>query len=230
MKPEKLFKEINDLHAANIDHAQSTAQNAVIIGVKFHQLKEVLPHGEFEKAAQKQCKISDVTRQRYMIIAEERLIEQRAIKLLSDGNSLGGKSFTVKLLDDPNQQAIPVEIREQARAQVRSDDFKWTAIEIQAKDLALGLESTDIMALFRDYKAIRAKKPKQRVAPDLKTQIESPEPEPSWTYLKNDLLLLTAEELAESPTSALREFSTVLKASFRLVEEALKTRRAAARK
>jgi len=163
-KTETLFKEINHLHGENIGNAQRTAENAVVIGVKFHQLKEILPHSEFETEAQKRCQISDRTRQRYMIIAEERLIEQRALKLLTE-NAHDGKSVTVALLANPEDQAIPAEFIEQARAQVRADDFKWNAQEIKPKDLARGLEGKDIMDLYRAYDVIRDKKPKQHVAP-----------------------------------------------------------------
>ena len=205
-KPETLFKEINNLHQENLGNAQRTAENAVIIGVKFHQLKELLPHGEFEKSARKSCNVSDQTRCRYMIIAEERLIEQRSIKLLQETNSPGGKSSTMELLADPEMQHIPSEIREQARAQIRADDFQWTAQDIKPKELAHSLEGKDIGDLYRLYNVIREKKPAQHhpikpLSPEDQVQAENEQAESLVRIAQSNLNLLLHD--LQSPTGTL---------------------------
>jgi hypothetical protein len=199
-KTDTLFAEINQLHAENIGNAQRTAENAVVIGVKLHQLKESIPHGEFESTAKKKCKIGDDTRCRYMRLAEERLIENRALKLLSDGKSPDGKSSTVILLDsqplavqiyeDPELQAIPAEVRAVAIAEVRSENFKWTELNIKPKELAHGLEGKDIGDLYRAYNIIRGKKPKQHVSPraltpDEKIKVENAKHEAALIDIEN---------------------------------------------
>lgn len=180
-----LIKEIVHLHEENIGAAKATAERAIEIGVKLHQLKQSVPHGEFLPLLAKEAKkLSESTCGRYMRIASERLIEEKCFQLLEEQNPAVVKSVTVTDLkpatggDSPvvrEEQFIPAEVREQAEQQL--DKVDWMKLPVTVKQLVKGLNNRELTDLYRDYGVIRGNQAKVHHAPKPMTVEEQLEAE-----------------------------------------------------
>lgn len=209
---KKLISEINSLHVENVVNAQRTAENAIIVGVKLHQMKELVPHGEFEKTRMDVIKIKDTTCRNYMHLAFERLVEEKAKRLILSGNSHDGKSATVALLKPGEEPSIPAKYRDEARAEV--EKMSWLKLDIKPKDLVRDIQGKDLTKLYRAYEIIRDPKKagnpagqQKDIAADL---LESGEAAGGMVEdVRKDMLFLAMEDdttLQEESTARLLKF------------------------
>jgi len=157
---KRWLKEIGSRHTGNILNAKKTAQNAVIIGVRFHQIKALVPHGEFLPTVKTLSNISTGCRSNYMAMAYNSVANFVAARLLQGSKCSDGENLSVvKCSDGENLDAvcIPSKIRLQAEKEMES--FAWLSLDRDDEErLIRNLEGKEITALLRDYKIIREPK------------------------------------------------------------------------
>jgi hypothetical protein len=160
----KIIEEIVHMHEENITAARGTAERAVAIGVKLHQLKASVPHGEFLPILEKKAKaISERTCRNYMTLASERLIEERSFQLLEEKNHSGKSATVADLALVREAQFIPPEVREQAEKEMEEVD--WNKLPMTVKQLVKGVNNREITQLYRDYGVTRQNQAKVYHAP-----------------------------------------------------------------
>lgn len=225
---KKLFTEVNQLHQANIANAMKTAENAIQIGVDLHQIKEQVGHGEFLPAMAEHAKaITPRCCQNYMRLATERLIEEKARLLITDGKSAtvadlthDGKCETVSHLEDPAksatvadlpalpENALSAEAVDQARKEV--EEMSWVKIPAKLQQaLVKNIRGKDLMELYRDYGIVREKEPKvyhpaKPQTPDEKIQAENEQAAALVTAALNGINILLIDLGSQTGTLALR--------------------------
>jgi hypothetical protein len=186
---KKLFLEVTHLHDANMANAQKTCENAIKIGVILHQIKETVGHGNFLPAMEEQAPtIGERCCQRYMRLASERLIEEKARLRIPETTETptAGKSDTVSDLDPligpmspispMPENALSLTAYETARQEVNS--MSWIALPAKLQQaLYKNVRGKDLMELFRTYGVVREKElaiyhPPKPLTPDEQIQAE----------------------------------------------------------
>jgi energy-coupling factor transporter ATP-binding protein EcfA2 len=217
---KKLVAEVNHLHTENVVNAQRTAENAIIIGVKLHQIKETVPHGDFERSVGEQIKIAKTCCFRYMRLACERVIEEKAkTLLLEEGSSGNGKSSTMEHLEGVT---IPEKLRSQARAEVES--MEWSKLDIKPKELVRGVQGKELTELYREYGIIRPKEkpayhPPKKLSPEEQLAAENEQAEAQLIAVENAVRLAFDDLNSKTGTLSVRIKSTRWKEHLALLRQ-----------